>query len=90
MGTAVQFVWSASSGLLLVPRNSETTAKPFTPADTTGGRIDYPGPPLVSPVVSGEEREWASLLLSERKSLAKRRIKPGEVNKAIRKLRYRR
>jgi hypothetical protein len=51
-----------------------------SPVDTTGGNISYP---------SGE-LEWASLLASERLSLAKRRIKPRAVNKAIKEVRYRR
>jgi hypothetical protein len=91
MATPVQCVWSASSGLYLVPRNSETTAKPFAPVEMTGGTItyaDFGSPPQTA--VSSEEQEWVSLLASERKSLAKRRIKPGEVNKAIQKLRYHR
>jgi len=83
MGTAAQMVWSITSGLLRVPRETENTIKPFSPAQTTGANITY-----AVPVVSGEEREWASLLVSERKKLAKRRIKPRAVNKAIRGLRY--
>jgi hypothetical protein len=89
--TPVQLVWSASSGLYVIPRNAESTAKPFTPVEVTGGTITYacnsisPGP-----VVSGDEQEWASLLKAERKSLSRRRVKRGVVNKSIRELRYRR
>jgi hypothetical protein len=86
MGTATQYVWSAASGLLIVPRSGEGTARPFAPVETTGAGISYAL--YASPVVSGEEQEWASLLVSERKSLVKRRIKPGAVNKAIRQVRY--
>lgn len=91
MATPVQCVWSASSGFYLIPRNSETTAKPFAPVDTTGGTITYAifASPQ-KPVVASEEHEWASLLASERKSLVRRRIKPKAVNKAIKELRYRR
>jgi hypothetical protein len=92
MATPVQYVWSASSGLYLVPLNGETTSKPFTPVDTTGGKITYANFPRQPepPIVSREEHEWASLLASERKSLARRRIKPRAVAKAIKELRYRR
>lgn len=89
MGTATQIFQPGSTGSLLVPRNSGTSAKPFPPAqfasvETTGG--SYAAPP--SPVVSAEEEEWAALLASERKALGKRRIKAGAVNKAIREVRY--
>jgi len=91
MATPVQIVWTASSGLFVIPRNVESTAKPFTPAEMTGGTINYAYYPTVSePVVSSDEQEWASLLAAERKSLARRGIKPGAVNKAIKQLRYRR
>ena len=91
MATPVQYVWSASSGLYLVPLNGETTSKPFTPVDTTGGTITYANfPRQPEPIVSSEEHEWASLLASERKSLARRRIKPRAVAKAIKEVRYRR
>jgi hypothetical protein len=86
MGTAAQMVWSVTSGLLRVPREAENTTKPFSPAQTTGANITYAVPQ--APKVSGEEQEWASLLASERKGLAKRRVKPRAVNKAIRGLRY--
>jgi hypothetical protein len=88
MGTATQMVWSATSGLLLVPREAQNTVKPFSPSHTTGGDISYPAPRSPMLTVSGEEQEWASLLASERKKLARKRIKPIAVNKAIRKLRY--
>jgi len=84
MATPVQYLWSASAGSFIVPRNSVTTAKPFVPFDTTGGNITY------GLYVLSEETEWASLLVAERKSLAKRRIKPSAVNRAIKELRYRR
>jgi hypothetical protein len=83
MGTATQVIWSATSGLLLVPRSAETTIKPFTSAQTTGAEIFH-----VGPIVNAEEQEWALLLSSERKRLARKRIKPRAVNKAIRQLRY--
>lgn len=85
MGTAAQFVWSASSGLLRVTRDTETTAKAFTPVETTGGSISYPFSEVPS-----EETEWVSLLTAERESLARRGVKPKTVNKAIKELRYRR
>jgi hypothetical protein len=86
MGTATQYIWSATSGLFLVPRGNEGTARPFSQVETTGAQISYATCP--PPMVSGEEQEWAVLLASERKALAKRRIKPGAVNKAIREVRY--
>jgi len=89
MGTATQIFWPRSSGALLVPRSSETTAKRFTPSQlavvqTTGGSY---APPEY-PVVSAEEQEWASLLSVERQSLAKKRIKSKAVDRAIREVRY--
>ena len=89
MGTATQAFRPGSTGSLLLPRNSGTSAKPFLPAqlarvETTGGSFSLPAMPLVS----AEEKEWASLLASERKALAKRRINPKAVNKAIREVRY--
>lgn len=89
MATPTQIVWTGSSGLFVVPRNAESTAKPFTPAETTGGTINYASAP-VTRFVSQEEEEFASLLVEERKSLARRRIKPGAVNKAIKQVRYHR
>jgi hypothetical protein len=86
MGTANQMIWGVSSGLLRVTREAPNTIKPFSPAQTTGENIMYAAPQ--APKVSGEEMEWASLLVSERRKLAKRRIKPRSVNKAIRGLRY--
>lgn len=88
MGTANQIFRPGSTGSLLVPLNIGTSARPYAPAqlaplETTGG----PYLPAAL-VVSAEEREWASLLTSERKALAKRRIKPGAVDKAIREVRY--
>jgi len=74
----------------VVPRNVESTAKPFTPVDVTGGTINYAYIPAPEPVISSDEQEWSSLLASERKSLARRRIKSGAVNKAVKQLRYRR
>lgn len=88
MGTATQIIWSATSGLLVVPRESQNTIKPFSPAQTTGGTIMYAAPRQSQPVVSGEEQEWASLLASERKKLTKRHVKSRSVNKAIRGVRY--
>jgi hypothetical protein len=41
-------------------------------------------------VSAAEEQEFASLLVAERKSLARKRIKPTAVNKAIKQVRYRR
>ena len=89
MGTATQIFQPGSTGSLLVPRDSGTSARPLAPAqcalvETTGGSYAAP----LSPIVSAEEKEWASLLVSERASLVKRRIKPGAVNKAIRAVRY--
>jgi len=84
MGTATQIVWSASSGSLLVPRTSETTARPLASVQTTGGLYSIFAPPIVS----AEEEEWASLLASERKALARKRIKPRAVDKATKKIRY--
>jgi len=86
MGTATQFFWRGSSGALLVPRSSETTAKPLASVQTTGGLYTIPDPSAPTP--SAEEEEWASLLSSERKTLARRRIRPRTVNKAIREVRY--
>jgi len=88
MGTATQIVWSATSGFLLVPHEVQNTIKPFSPVQTTGANISYAAPPPPLPIVSGEEQEWAALLASERKGLAKRRVKPRAVNKAIKELRY--
>lgn len=87
MGSGTQILWSGLSGSLLVSRSSETTARPLASVQTTGGLYTVPAVPA-PPIVPGEEQEWASLLVSERKSLVKRRIKPGAVNKAIRQLRY--
>jgi hypothetical protein len=41
------------------------------------------------PIVPPEEEEWASLAAAERKALAKRRVKPRDVGKAIKEVRYR-
>ena len=87
MSTPTQ-LWTGSSGLFVIPRNAEGTAKPFTPAEVTGGTISYPV--ASEPVVSIEEQEFSSLLVAERKSLARRRVKPEVVNKAIKQIRYRR
>jgi hypothetical protein len=89
MATPNQIVWTGSSGLFVVPRNTESTAKPFTPGEVTGGTINYASAP-VKTFVSAEEEEFASLLTAERQSLARRRIKPGAVNKAVKQVRYRR
>jgi hypothetical protein len=88
MGTADQIFRRGSTGSLLVPRNVGTSARPCMPAqsapfETTGG----PYPPAAL-IVAAEEKEWASLLTSERKALAKRRIKPSAVDKAAREVRY--
>jgi hypothetical protein len=91
MATPNQIVWTGSTGLFVVPRNVESTAKPFTPSELTGGTINYAfAPARVEPLVSAEEQEFASLLVAERKSLARKRIKPSAVNKAIKQVRYRR
>lgn len=89
MATPNQIVWTGSTGLFVVPRNAESTAKPFTPSDVTGGNINYASAP-VGLFVSAEEQEFASLLVEERKALARKRIKPAAVNKAVKQLRYRR
>jgi len=87
MGTATQLFWLGSSGSLLVPRSSGTTANPSALAGMTGGY--YTAPKLTaSPIVSAEEKEWASLLASERKALAKKRVKPRAVDRAIKEVRY--
>lgn len=88
MGTATQLFRIGSSGALLVPLNGGTTATPFAPVQfatvqTTGGSYTIPA----SPVVCTDEEEWAALLAVERQS-AKKRIKPGSIDKAISELRY--
>jgi hypothetical protein len=88
MPTPNQIVWAGSTGFFVVPRNAESTAKPFTPSEVTGGTINYASAPQL--IVSKEEQEFASLLVEERKSLARKRIKPAAVNKAVKQLRYRR
>jgi hypothetical protein len=83
MGPESYEFWRGSSGSLLVPRSSETTARPFSSAQTTA--------PISGPTylfVPAEEQEWATLLASERKALAKKRIRPGAVGKAMREVRY--
>lgn len=88
MATPNQIVWAGSTGLFVIPRNAESTAKPFTPSELTGSTINYASASQL--IVSNEEQEFASLLVAERKSLARKRIKPAAVNKAVRQLRYRR
>jgi hypothetical protein len=90
MATPNQIVWAGSTGLFVVPQNVESTAKPFTPSEVTGGTINYAIAPQPQLIVSKEEEEFASLLVAERKSLARKRIKPTAVNKAIKQVRYRR
>jgi len=90
MSTPVQFAWSGSSGLYVIPRNVEGTPKPFTPVELTAGTITYAYTAPSPPIVPAAEEEWASLLATERKSLAQRRVKPGAVNKAVKQVRYRR
>lgn len=87
MGTGAQPSWSGSSGLLIVPRGSEGTAKPFTPIETTGGTMPSASPAIPA-VVPAQEQEWASLLSIERKRLVKRRVGPKAVNKAVKGVRY--
>jgi len=71
---------------MLVTRDIGTSAKPIVPqigpVATTGASV-----PTSSITVPAEEKEWAALLASEREA-AKKRIKPGAVDKAIRDLRY--
>jgi hypothetical protein len=87
MGTATQLLWLGSSGGLLVPRSNGTTANPSAMVGMTGGY--YTTPTLTaSPIVSAKESEWASLLASERKGLAKRGVKTRAVDKANREVRY--
>jgi hypothetical protein len=89
MATPNQIVWTGSTGLFVIPRNAESTARPFTPSEVTGGKINFASAP-VELFVSAEEQEFASLLVAERKSLARKRIKPAAVNRAVKQLRYRR
>jgi len=86
MGTATQLFWLGSSGGLLVPRSGGTTANPLTLIGMTGGFYTARSP---LPIVPPEEEEWASLAAAERKALAKRRVKPRDVGKAIKEVRYR-
>jgi len=89
MGTATQLFWYGSSGALLIPRGSETTARTLPPAmfvtvQNTGGNYSAP----LAAVDSTEDREWAALLATERKSAKRRRIGPKAITRAINEVRY--
>jgi hypothetical protein len=88
MGTAAQLFWLGSSGSLLVPRSSGTTANPSARVGMTGGYYTVQKLMTSPPIVSSEEKEWASLLASERQGLAKRRVKARAVDKAMKEVRY--
>jgi hypothetical protein len=85
MGTTLPAFWLGSSGSLLVPRSSQTTATPTATADYTG--VSYPTL-IPTPIVSPEETEWALLLESERKAVVKKRIKQSTVDKVAKEVRY--
>jgi hypothetical protein len=84
MAAPNQVFWVTTSGLGAPV--AETTGTPTAVVRTTSGEQIPPANTL--PVLSIEEREWSSLLTSERSKALQKRITARTVNKAIRQLRY--